>query len=224
MVRTLVPPRIKAVFKKSTPKFIVMLCDPSKRAFSDWKHAALWSTPMLKKHGSFKNFVEHYTKEINDLQTKLPYYSKEPLINASNPVELQTRHFFTNIDKRTGPKHHGLLTTLRHGRVPASAWEKMEKRQDYKPESLESFVNEGLDRKWQPFITFLTSGLYELMMVKWFKFFEPKQFLFLNGDDMILNPFDDLLKVEKFMGLKPFFQERHFVKKDKFYGHVIKIV
>ena len=157
-------------------------------------------------------------------QTKIPYYSKETLINASNPVELQTRHFFTNIDKRTGPKHHGLLTTLRHGRVPASAWEKMENRQNYKPESLESFVNEGLDRKWQPFITFLTSGLYELMMVKWFKFFEPKQFLFLNGDDMILNPFDDLLKVEKFMGLKPFFQERHFVKKDKFYGHVIKIV
>ena len=108
--------------------------------------------------------------------------------------------------------------------MPASAWEKMEKIQNYKPESLESFVNEGLDRKWQPFITFLTSGMYELLMVKWFKFFKPKQFLFLNGDDMILNPFDDLLKVEKFMGLKPFFQERHFVKKDKFYGHVIKIV
>jgi hypothetical protein len=43
------------------------------------------------------------------------------------------------------------------------------------------------------------------------KYFPKKQFLFLNGENFIKNPYDEVIKIENFLNLKKFIEKKHFV-------------
>ena len=216
MVRPYVPARIKYVYNDSisSPKFIVLLCNPSKRAYSDWQHVPFWTDRLLKTHQTFKDFINDSIDKINHLKSKVQYYSTEPVINFKSQTELTTRFTYKKIDNRTSPIHHGMLSLVRYGDVPPASWNFISLKQNYSVDSLESYVNEALDRKWEPYMSFLTSGIYELLLIKWFKYFDAKRdFLFINGDHFIEDPVKEMVKIEQFMKLDAYFKEDQFVQK-----------
>ena len=58
----------------------------------------------------------------------------------------------------------------------------------------------------------IKNGIYVNILKNWFKYFPLKQMLILNGDELILNPFNVLIKVEAFLNLKSYFNKKtiHF--------------
>jgi hypothetical protein len=46
---------------------------------------------------------------------------------------------------------------------------------------------------------------------RWLKYFPKEQILVLNGENFILNPYEEIKKMEIFLNLTPFFQREHFV-------------
>ena len=57
----------------------------------------------------------------------------------------------------------------------------------------------------------INGGLYSEHYKVWLKFFKKEQFLFLNGENFITHPYEEVKKVENFLGLNPFIQKEHFV-------------
>jgi hypothetical protein len=46
---------------------------------------------------------------------------------------------------------------------------------------------------------------------RWLKFFKKEQFLFVDGENFIKKPYDELKRVENFLNVIPFIQTNHFV-------------
>ena len=71
----------------------------------------------------------------------------------------------------------------------------------------------------RPFHYYIAYGLYLLNYKHWLKFFPQKQFLFIDGENLIKNPFEEVKTLETFLELKPFIQQSIFVydKKKGFY-------
>lgn len=61
----------------------------------------------------------------------------------------------------------------------------------------------------------LSPGKYNRSYEKWLKYFSNEQILVLNGENFIVNPYEEIIKVEKFLNLKPFFQKGHFTFDEK---------
>ena len=57
----------------------------------------------------------------------------------------------------------------------------------------------------------LNNSLYSENLKNWLKYFPLQQFLFLSTQQFIGKPYEELKKVERFLGLKPFFNETKFV-------------
>jgi hypothetical protein len=55
------------------------------------------------------------------------------------------------------------------------------------------------------------NGMYYIHLKRWLKYFPLKQILFVNGEELIRNPFNEIENVEKFLNLKPVIKEKHFV-------------
>ena len=49
------------------------------------------------------------------------------------------------------------------------------------------------------------------ILKNWLKYFPLKKMLILNGDELILNPFNVLIKVEAFLNLKSYFNKKQFI-------------
>ena len=56
----------------------------------------------------------------------------------------------------------------------------------------------------------IASGAYSLHLKRWLKYFPIEQFLFLNGESFIRNPYEEVKKAEKFLNLRPFITKEHF--------------
>ena len=54
------------------------------------------------------------------------------------------------------------------------------------------------------------TGVYITHLKNWLKYFPLEQILFVNGEELIKNPVPELKLVEKFLGLKPFIDEKLF--------------
>jgi len=65
----------------------------------------------------------------------------------------------------------------------------------------------------------ISDSLYIVHLKRWLKHFKFSQFLILDGHEFIKNPYNELKKVEKFLGLASFFHPDHYVfdKKKGFY-------
>ena len=65
----------------------------------------------------------------------------------------------------------------------------------------------------------ISDSLYFFHLKRWLQYFNSSQFLFVNGHEFIKNPYNEVIKVEKFLELKPFFKREHFIfdNKKKFY-------
>ena len=62
-------------------------------------------------------------------------------------------------------------------------------------------------------------SIYVVSYKRWLKYFPKEQMLVLNGENFILNPYEEIKKMEKFLNLRPFFEPEHFVfnKKKRFF-------
>jgi hypothetical protein len=54
-------------------------------------------------------------------------------------------------------------------------------------------------------------SLYVVHLKKWLEYFPLEQFLILSGEEFIKNPYNEVMKVEKFLNLKSFFKPEHYV-------------
>ena len=52
----------------------------------------------------------------------------------------------------------------------------------------------------------IAPGRYVDHYKRWLEYFPQDQILILNGENFIANPYEEIMKVEKFLNLKPFFQ------------------
>ena len=55
------------------------------------------------------------------------------------------------------------------------------------------------------------NGMYYIHLKNWLKYFPLGQILFVNGEELIKNPYNEIKKVEEFLNLKPVIQEKHFI-------------
>ena len=58
---------------------------------------------------------------------------------------------------------------------------------------------------------YFTRGKYVIHYKRWLEYFPKEQILILNGENFIINPYDEIQKVEKFINLQPYFKKNHFV-------------
>lgn len=61
----------------------------------------------------------------------------------------------------------------------------------------------------------ISPGRYSESLKRWLKYFPMEQILVLNGENFIINPYEEVVKFEKFLNLKPFFQKEHFIYDEK---------
>ena len=66
----------------------------------------------------------------------------------------------------------------------------------------DSIINSNLIRR----------GRYIESYKRWLEYFPKEQILILNGENFVLNPYEEVKKVEEFLNLKNFFQKNHFGK------------
>ena len=69
----------------------------------------------------------------------------------------------------------------------------------------ENFDYEKLDT------TLIVDSMYSKHLKNWLQYFPLEHILFLNGEKFIDKPYEELKKVEKFLGIKSFFKEKNFV-------------
>jgi hypothetical protein len=74
-------------------------------------------------------------------------------------------------------------------------------------------------------VTLINDSMYVVHFKKWLKFFPLEQILVLNGEEFIKNPYNEVIKVEKFLNLNKFFEPEHYIfDKDKGYYCMNKIL
>ena len=61
-------------------------------------------------------------------------------------------------------------------------------------------------------INWINDGIYYLHYVKWLNYFPPEQMYFFNGENFMVDPYNQMKKLEKFLNLEPFIQKDHFGK------------
>ena len=54
-------------------------------------------------------------------------------------------------------------------------------------------------------------GMYSHNYQNWLKYFSKEQFLIVNGENFIKNPYEEVKKAEKFLNLKPHIEKSHFI-------------
>ena len=57
----------------------------------------------------------------------------------------------------------------------------------------------------------VTHGMYVIHYKRWLKYFPKEQFLIVNGENFIKNPYEEVKKAEKFLNLKPYIEKSHFI-------------
>ena len=55
------------------------------------------------------------------------------------------------------------------------------------------------------------TGVYSKHLERWFKYFPSDWFHFVSGEQLVKEPFDEIKKVERFLGLSPFYTANNFV-------------
>lgn len=72
------------------------------------------------------------------------------------------------------------------------------------------FQNGQINRHW-----WISTGEYIIHFKSWLRYFPMKQFLFLNGENFIKSPYEEVKKVETFLNLKPMITKEHFFYNSK---------
>jgi hypothetical protein len=74
-------------------------------------------------------------------------------------------------------------------------------------------------------VTMINDSLYVVHLKKWLQYFPLEQILILNGEEFIKNPYNEVIKVEKFLNLNKFFVPEHYIfDKNKGYYCMNKIL
>jgi hypothetical protein len=74
-------------------------------------------------------------------------------------------------------------------------------------------------------IPLISDSMYVEHLKEWLKYFPLEQILVLNGEEFIKNPYNEVIKVEKFLNLNKFFVPEHYIfDKNKGYYCMNKIL
>ena len=152
-----VPKRIKNFYEKildynnennyyENLKFIVVLCNPVNRAWSDYNHVKFMNNTWINQLSKFENFdeyVKHTTKET-----------------------------------KRNDKVHNATYVLQTSESPLSM---------------------------------VTKGLYIQQLRHWMKYFNLKQFIFIDGDNLVTSPSVEIIKAQKALGLDIEITNRDFI-------------
>lgn len=194
-----IPERISKIYLQADPsgsalqhlKFIHLYCNPTPRAHSDFvhmshnKHSTEKQKNLAKFHSDFNYFVQKTVPEMQKCQTQGQKFCPDSKLNFNDSVSL--------------------------------------------------VYDEG--NKIMPLWSTITNSLYIILIRKWVEFFPEKfqvrnlsfrtgleaqnnwqkfnQFLFINGDQIIQNLTDVILKTEKELNLGKFYQVSKFVQDPK---------
>ena len=55
------------------------------------------------------------------------------------------------------------------------------------------------------------TGVYSKHLERWFRYFPRDWFHFVSGEDLVNDPFQEVKKIEKFLGIEPYFKKSNFV-------------
>lgn len=90
---------------------------------------------------------------------------------------------------------------------------------DMEMEEFEDLAIDSITGKVRINYKAINRSLYYIHTKRWLKYFPLEQIHIVDGDNLVLHPFEELEKVEAFLGLRHYIQEDHFVfdRKKGFY-------
>nr|CAB3254151.1 heparan sulfate glucosamine 3-O-sulfotransferase 3B1-like [Phallusia mammillata] len=142
-----VPKRIISTYEKEglpTPKFVLVVCDPVQRAFSDFSKAKRNTGYKTGVVGQFQNFEEYVEYALNKIRTLAP------------PVTEGVHAFYSHMKE------------------------------------LESKIE----------LRFLTRGIYSYFLENWYQYFPRKDFVIVDGDRLLTEPGEVMVKAQEQLGLE----------------------
>lgn len=79
------------------------------------------------------------------------------------------------------------------------------------PQDHPNYQNLNLLIKDYSILVFLTKSIYHLQIENFFQYFQPQQFMFIDGSKLKSAPAEQLIKIQKFLNLPVFLKEHNFV-------------
>lgn len=67
--------------------------------------------------------------------------------------------------------------------------------------------NSTIRKNW----SVIRNGIYVKHIKNWLKYFPLTSFIFINGDNLVRNPHEEMIKLQEFLNLKPVINEKNFV-------------
>ena len=72
-------------------------------------------------------------------------------------------------------------------------------------------LDENGEIKFPPTKIWIDSGMYVMNFRPWLNYFPLEQFLFVNGENFIKDPYTEIKKIEEYLKVPSFFKKEHFV-------------
>ena len=180
-------------------KFIVMTCNPTPRAFSDFtqSYTTLDWTPEEKQY--VRSFIGQNVVSFKDfIVDRLTDYRLKPSVaeGYTEMTKLAVK-FFDEMKQKFDPHHNNT----------AEYYDFLAKFNDHKLHYPKKF-----SYLWQS----VAKGIFSYQIKNWLEYFDRDQFIFVNGDDFQKNPGKHIERIQKKLGLRVEITEKeNFVYAEK---------
>ena len=188
-----VPSRIKEFYEKygfyqnqwKDLRFLVVLCNPADRAFSDFVHmmTALdkekktsssevwWSSKLLDKYyGNFTAYAHDALHKVSQL------YHEDILKRRESPYD-----------------------------TPSSLINLKDSNNNLLPSRLPKSIRTDI------FLNSIIKGIYYDQLIPWFQIFDRNQFIFIDGEKLINSPGQVISNIQGLLGLPHYITKRNFI-------------
>ena len=150
---------------------------------------------------------ENYQLGLNWYKSQMP-----PALNNQVTIEKTPAYFVTDHVPRLVFKMSSsvkLLVVVRDPTVRAiSDYAQLSDKHHGTLKPFEEYVTEDLHhRVLRTTSAIVDTGVYIKHLNKWLEYFPIEQIHFVNGEELVKNPVDEMKSVEKFLGLEPFIDE-----------------
>ena len=186
---------VAAKLKKYNPflKVIMITCDPTKRALSDYRH-------MLQVEKNSQSTKPENT-DLMSLFYKHPFDNFESMV--SKAIEA--------LENKSDSENRAMITE--YDQSWQTYWTNLKKSTLTKIKS--DLSNAGQSLSFSPILRLFLNGMYNIFLEDYFRHFtHGKDLMVLDNDDLLTDPFKSVRSIEEFLQLKSFATENMFVKPD----------
>lgn len=156
----------------------------------------------------------HFFDRQENYHLGLDWYKSQMPLSLSNQITVEkTPAYFVTDDAprlvyQMSPSVK-LLVIVRDPTVRAiSDYAQLSDKYHGNLKPFEEYVTEDLQhRVLRATSKIVTTGLYVNHLRRWLKYFPLEQIHFVNGEELVKNPVNEMKSVEKFLGLEPFIDE-----------------